>query len=123
MNEVMSGGMYRLWKEKLVSKLNPFPEIPFWIFLNVLAIHGKHLDVAGGTGFGEDKSLIWVEGDAEALQFEDNSMDGYTIAIGIRNVTHIKKALAEAFRVLKRGGKFLCLELNHVDLPIFKRVV
>lgn len=49
-------------------------------------------------GLGDDRSLIWVEGDAEALKFEDNSMDGYTIAFGIRNVTHIEKALAEAYR-------------------------
>ncbi|KAL3625181.1 2-hexaprenyl-6-methoxy-1,4-benzoquinone methyltransferase [Castilleja foliolosa] len=160
MNDVMSGGLHRLWKERLVSKLNPFPGM-------------KHLDVAGGTGdvafrildsinnvgrramrdihddnvldetqifvcdinpnmldvgkkraeergFGNDKSLVWVEGDAEALKFEDNSMDGYTIAFGIRNVTHIENALAEAHRVLKRGGRFLCLELSHVELPIFK---
>ncbi|GFQ01682.1 2-methoxy-6-polyprenyl-1 4-benzoquinol methylase mitochondrial [Phtheirospermum japonicum] len=139
MNDGMSGGLHRLWKERLVSKLNPFPGM-------------KHLDVAGGTGdvafrildsinsvgrramrdihddnvldetqifvcdinsnmlnvgkkraqergFGNDKSLVWVEGDAEALKFEDNSMDGYTIAFGIRNVTHIEKALAEAHRL------------------------
>ncbi|GAA0149660.1 methyltransferase [Lithospermum erythrorhizon] len=71
-------------------------------------------------GHAEDKSLVWVEGDAEALSFEDNSMDAYTIALGIRNVTHIEKALAEAYRVLRRGGRFLCLELSHVDIPIFK---
>ncbi|KAL3825576.1 hypothetical protein ACJIZ3_021605 [Penstemon smallii] len=138
MNDLMSGGLHRLWKERLVSKLNPFPGM-------------KHLDVAGGTGdvafrildsinsvgkramrdiqddnrldetqifvcdinpnmlnvgkkraqergLGGDKSLIWVEGDAEALKFEDESMDGYTIAFGIRNVTHIEKALSEAHR-------------------------
>ncbi|KAG8391480.1 hypothetical protein BUALT_Bualt01G0192100 [Buddleja alternifolia] len=160
MNDLMSGGLHRLWKERLVTKLNPFPGM-------------KHLDVAGGTGdvafrilesinrvgsratrdihddsllnetqifvcdinphmlnvgkkraqergLGQDKSLVWVEGDAEALKFEDNSMDGYTIAFGIRNVTHIEKALAEAHRVLKRGGRFLCLELSHVEVPIFK---
>lgn len=49
-------------------------------------------------GLGEDKSLLWVEGDAEALSFGDNTMDGYTIAFGIRNVTHIEKALSEAYR-------------------------
>ncbi|KAL0426680.1 UNVERIFIED_CONTAM: 2-methoxy-6-polyprenyl-1,4-benzoquinol methylase, mitochondrial [Sesamum latifolium] len=139
MNDLMSGGLHRLWKERLVSELNPFPGM-------------KHLDVAGGTGdvafrilehinsvghramrdteddnlleetkifvcdinpnmlnvgkkraqergLGEDKSLVWVEGDAEALKFEDDSMDGYTIAFGIRNVTHIEKALAEAHRL------------------------
>ncbi|CAI0423156.1 unnamed protein product [Linum tenue] len=144
MNDLMSGGLHRLWKERLVSKLNPFPGM-------------KHLDVAGGTGdvafriletvnsvkrraiqdpsndnlheeteiyvcLGETKSLIWAEGDAEALDFPDNSMDGYTIAFGIRNVTHIEKALVEAHRVLKRGGRFLCLELSHVDVPLLKQV-
>ncbi|KAK4576530.1 hypothetical protein RGQ29_027186 [Quercus rubra] len=163
MNDIMSVGLHRLWKDRLVSKLNPFPGM-------------KHLDVAGGTGdvafrilealnsvkhratqdvlednlheetqiivcdinpnmlnvgkkramergLGEDKSLIWVEGDAEDLKFEDNSLDGYTIAFGIRNVTHIEKVLAEAYsRVLKRGGRFLCLELNHVEVPVFKEL-
>ncbi|OMO93745.1 UbiE/COQ5 methyltransferase [Corchorus capsularis] len=160
MNDLMSAGLHRLWKDRLVSKLNPFPGM-------------KHLDVAGGTGdvafrilervnsigrralqdplndgfqeetqiyvcdinpnmldvgkkralergLREDKSLKWVQGDAEALSFGDNSMDGYTIAFGIRNVTHIEKVLAEAYRVLKRGGRFLCLELSHVEIPVFK---
>ncbi|XP_022158098.1 2-methoxy-6-polyprenyl-1,4-benzoquinol methylase, mitochondrial isoform X3 [Momordica charantia] len=162
MNDLMSAGLHRLWKDRLVSELNPFPGM-------------KHLDVAGGTGdvafrilesindikrramqdvreddlqeetqiyvcdvnpnmlnvgknraiergLGEEKSLIWVEGDAEALSFQDNSMDGYTIAFGIRNVTHIEKALDEAYRVLKRGGRFLCLELSHVEAPVFKEL-
>ncbi|KAJ8747340.1 hypothetical protein K2173_013163 [Erythroxylum novogranatense] len=158
MNDLMSVGLHRLWKDRLVSKLSPFPGM-------------KHLDVAGGTGdiafriletvnsirsralqdpcydplqeeteiyvcdinpnmlnvgrkraiergLGKDKSLIWVEGNAEALTFQDNSMDGYTIAFGIRNVTHIEKVLDEAHRVLKRGGRFLCLELSHVEVPL-----
>lgn len=162
MNDLMSGGLHRLWKDRLVSKLNPFPGM-------------KHLDVAGGTGdvafrilesinsvkrralqdspednlleetqiyvcdinpnmlnvgkkrarergLTEDRPVVWVEGDAEALNFEDNSMDGYTIAFGIRNVTYIEKVLAEAYRVLKRGGRFLCLELSHVEVPIFKEL-
>ncbi|KAF4353461.1 2-methoxy-6-polyprenyl-1,4-benzoquinol methylase, mitochondrial [Cannabis sativa] len=162
MNDVMTAGLHRLWKDRLVSELNPFPGM-------------KHLDVAGGTGdvafriletinstrrralqdvhedglgeetqiyvcdinpnmldvgkkralekgLGEHQSLIWVEGNAEALSFENASMDGYTIAFGIRNVTHIEKVLAEAYRVLKPGGRFLCLELSHVDVPVFKEV-
>ncbi|XVF69966.1 hypothetical protein PTKIN_Ptkin11bG0123200 [Pterospermum kingtungense] len=162
MNDFMSAGLHRLWKDRLVSELSPFPGM-------------KHLDVAGGTGdvafrilesiksirrrtlqdplndglqeetqifvcdinpnmlnvgkkralergLGEDKSLTWVQGDAEALCFEDNSMDGYTIAFGIRNVTHIEKVLAEAYRVLKRGGRFLCLELSHAEIPVFKEL-
>ncbi|KQK11826.1 2-methoxy-6-polyprenyl-1,4-benzoquinol methylase, mitochondrial [Brachypodium distachyon] len=161
MNDLMSVGLHRLWKDRLISKLNPFPGM-------------KHLDVAGGTGdvafrvveriksvshramqgtltdieedthiyvcdinpnmldvgkkraaergYSEEHCLSWVEGDAEALSFEDGSMDGYTIAFGIRNVTHIEKALSEAYRVLKKGGRFLCLELSHVDVPIFKDI-
>ncbi|XP_038978470.1 2-methoxy-6-polyprenyl-1,4-benzoquinol methylase, mitochondrial isoform X2 [Phoenix dactylifera] len=161
MNDMMSAGLHRLWKDRLVSKLHPFPGM-------------KHLDVAGGTGdvafrvlesinsvsrramqhglaeteeetqiyicdinpnmlnvgkkraiergLGENHCLHWIEGDAEALSFDDGSMDGYTIAFGIRNVTRIEKALAEAYRVLKRGGRFLCLELSHVELPIFKQL-
>ncbi|XP_058093338.1 2-methoxy-6-polyprenyl-1,4-benzoquinol methylase, mitochondrial isoform X2 [Magnolia sinica] len=162
MNDLMSAGLHRLWKDRLVSNLHPF-------------LGMKHLDVAGGTGdiafrvletinsvnrramqdfvadhfendtqiyvcdinpnmlnvgkkravergLGEDRALIWVEGDAEALSFGDDSMDGYTIAFGIRNVTHIEKVLAEAYRVLKRGGRFLCLELSHVELPVVKQL-
>ncbi|KAK8447252.1 hypothetical protein SEVIR_8G033900v4 [Setaria viridis] len=156
MNDLMSVGLHRLWKDRLllhtlavadsffflthsnqlrffsfrlVSKLNPFPGM-------------KHLDVAGGTGdvafrvleriksvghramqgYSEEHCLSWIQGDAEALSFEDGSMDGYTIAFGIRNVTHIEKALSEAYRVLKRGGRFLCLELSHVDVPVFKQI-
>ncbi|KAJ7514229.1 hypothetical protein O6H91_23G034200 [Diphasiastrum complanatum] len=161
MNDIMSGGLHRLWKDRLVSKLRPFPGM-------------QHLDVAGGTGdvafrivdaiytreqrsfrgmlanteakdetrvyvcdinpamlevgqkraldrgLAECPALVWMQGDAEALSFEDGSVDGYTIAFGIRNVTHIEKALKEAHRVLKRGGRFLCLELSHVQFPIFK---
>ncbi|KAK1420869.1 hypothetical protein QVD17_22794 [Tagetes erecta] len=68
-------------------------------------------------GLGDLESLVWVEGDAEKLPFEDNSMDSYTIAFGMRNVTHIEKVLAEAYRVLKKGGKFVCLELCHYSDP------
>lgn len=61
------------------------------------------------SGLGEDKSLIWVEGDAEKLKFGDDLMDGYTIAFGIRNVTHIEKALAEAYRFPSNYMRFLSL--------------
>jgi demethylmenaquinone methyltransferase/2-methoxy-6-polyprenyl-1,4-benzoquinol methylase len=63
-----------------------------------------------------------VEGNAEALPFPDKSFDAYTIAFGIRNVTHIDRALAEAYRVLKTGGRFLCLEFSEVDVPILDRI-
>ncbi|XP_073158768.1 2-methoxy-6-polyprenyl-1,4-benzoquinol methylase, mitochondrial isoform X2 [Henckelia pumila] len=147
MNDLMSGGMHRLWKEKFVfsfdwdvafrilESINDVgrralrdqdDNVPEETQIFVCDINSNMLTVgkkrAQERGFGEDKSLVWVEGDAEELKFEDNSMDGYTIAFGIRNVTHIEKALAEAFRVLKRGGRFLCLELSHVELPIFKEL-
>ncbi|KAK1420867.1 hypothetical protein QVD17_22791 [Tagetes erecta] len=73
-------------------------------------------------GLGDFESLVWIQGDAERLTFADNSMDSYTIAFGMRNATHIEKVLAEAHRVLKKGGTFLCLELCHDCAQIFKHV-
>jgi len=141
MNDVMSAGVHRIWKDAMVEWLNPRPG---W----------KTIDVAGGTGdiafrivemarrrggeaavtvcdinekmVGEGKrraettgeaAITWTVGDAEALPAPDNSFDAYTIAFGIRNVTHIEKALAEARRVLKPGGRFLCLEFSQVEVP------
>ena len=141
MNDLMSAGVHRLWKDAMVEWLNPRPD---W---NVL-------DVAGGTGDvafliadlvhqrgGEaqitvcdinadmvrkgvrraqakgEHAIHWVTGDAEALPIPDASMDAYTIAFGIRNVTHIDKALREAWRVLKLGGRFVCLEFSRVEAP------
>jgi demethylmenaquinone methyltransferase/2-methoxy-6-polyprenyl-1,4-benzoquinol methylase len=142
MNDLMSGGLHRLWKDDLVAMLNP-PRGQGTF---------SHLDVAGGTGdvafrilraggpnvrvtladispemVGEGRKRAEADGllgrctfsvgNAEALPFPDKSFDGYTIAFGIRNVTHIDRALAEAFRVLKPGGRFLCLEFSQVDVP------
>ena len=142
MNDLMSGGLHRAWKDVLVSKVKPS---------RTRAFH--HLDVAGGTGdvafrvaraggpqthvtvldinpdmlaVGQERagklrriaaSLDFVEGNAEELPLEPNSYDCYTIAFGIRNVPRIDRALAEAHRVLKRGGHFLCLEFSDVDVP------
>jgi demethylmenaquinone methyltransferase/2-methoxy-6-polyprenyl-1,4-benzoquinol methylase len=141
MNDLMSAGVHRLWKDAMVEWLNPQP--------------GQSvLDVAGGTGdiafriaglararggeavitvcdinekmLGEgvrradeagEQSLQWVCGDAQTLPIPDSSMDAYTIAFGIRNVTRIDAALKEARRVLKPGGRFLCLEFSRVVAP------
>lgn len=146
MNDLMSGGLHRLWKDAMVAWLNP-PRRAGW----------KALDVAGGTGDiafrlveasglhahatvldinasmlevgqqrAERKKLTenteFVEGNAEELPFEDDSFDAYTIAFGIRNVPHINEALAEAYRVLKPGGRFLCLEFSEVDMPLLDKV-
>lgn len=141
MNDLMSGGVHRLWKDAMVDWLNP---LPGW----------NCLDVAGGTGdiafriakqarkrggeaqitvcdinpdmLGEgvkraealgETGIGWVAGDAQVLPMPDNSFDSYTIAFGIRNVTRIELALAEARRVLKPGGRFLCLEFSQVVVP------
>jgi demethylmenaquinone methyltransferase/2-methoxy-6-polyprenyl-1,4-benzoquinol methylase len=141
MNDLMSAGVHRIWKDAMVEWLNPRPG---W----------KTIDVAGGTGdiafrivemarnrggeaavtvcdinekmVAEGKrraeakgegAITWTVGDAEALPVPDGSLDAYTIAFGIRNVTHIEKALSEARRALKPGGRFLCLEFSQVDVP------
>lgn len=140
MNDAMSGGMHRLWKDRFVRRLKPRK--------------GEHiLDMAGGTGdiafriakmgalvtvsdinadmlaVGMERAekreiagLSWSEQNAETLSFDASAFDGYTIAFGIRNVTHIDKALAEAHRVLKPGGRFFCLEFSTVEWPGLKNV-
>lgn len=137
MNDAMSGGMHRLWKDRFVRRVKPRA--------------GEYiLDMAGGTGdisfrmapsgaaitvadinpdmlsVGIDRAasrgidgLVWTEANAETLQFPDRSFDAYTIAFGIRNVTEIPAALREAHRVLKRGGRFFCLEFSTTLWPGF----
>jgi 2-methoxy-6-polyprenyl-1,4-benzoquinol methylase len=159
MNDVMSAGIHRYWKDKFVTTLNPLPD-------------SHILDVAGGTGdiafrcldrmnsssaffsrkpsasgsagrrapsvtvcdinpsmlsVGKERgkargytestvpSVEWVVGDAEQLPIQDESMDAYTIAFGIRNCTRIEQVLKEAHRVLKKGGRFMCLEFSHLE--------
>jgi demethylmenaquinone methyltransferase / 2-methoxy-6-polyprenyl-1,4-benzoquinol methylase len=147
MNDLMSGGLHRAWKDIMVNTLNPPKnDAPFAL-----------LDVAGGTGdvafraakaagsgfratvcdinlnmlnVGRERAakqhlndrVAFVEGNAEALAFPDRVFDGYTIAFGIRNVPRIDAALAEAFRTLRPGGRFLCLEFSTVDVPGLDRL-
>lgn len=152
MNDLMSFGVHRLWKDSFIDQLNPRP--------------GKsYLDVAGGTGDisfriqkrlahrqsqispeshiqicdineamireGRHRSenerldnirLEWVCGDAEHLPIPDRSIDYFTIAFGIRNVTHIDQVLEEAYRVLRPGGRFMCLEFSDVDIPVIEKI-
>jgi len=147
MNDVMSGGMHRLWKNAMVASLAPprkprgewhsidvaggTGDIAFRIVdssrlsvkTTVLDINSSMLDV--GRERAEKRNLNayvdFVEGNAEALPFADNSFDAYTIAFGIRNVPKVQTALEEAFRVLKIGGRFLCLEFSEVDVPILDK--
>lgn len=147
MNDVMSAGLHRLWKDAMVSRLAPprSGRRPFRV-----------VDVAGGTGdiafriversggharvtvadinasmleVGRDRAaerriegVTFTEANAEALPFEDESFDAYTIAFGIRNVPRIDVALSEAFRVLRPGGRFLCLEFSQVEAPGIDRL-
>jgi demethylmenaquinone methyltransferase/2-methoxy-6-polyprenyl-1,4-benzoquinol methylase len=143
MNDLMSGGIHRVWKNHLIRRIRPRA--------------GYHyLDVAGGTGdiafrirertggkahitlcdlntemlsVGRDRALNkgygdlnWVTGNAESLPIPNQTVDVYTIAFGLRNVTHIDTALAEAFRVLKPGGRFYCLEFSHVRDPLMSKI-
>jgi demethylmenaquinone methyltransferase / 2-methoxy-6-polyprenyl-1,4-benzoquinol methylase len=142
MNDLMSGGIHRLWKTAMIDWLRPRP--------------GMHLlDVGGGTGdiafrfqdagggpvivadinhemlkvgrgraadAGRGAGLSWLCADAECLPIGDASVDAYTIAFCIRNVTRIDRVLAEARRVLKPGGRFLCLEFSRVVLPLVDRL-
>jgi demethylmenaquinone methyltransferase/2-methoxy-6-polyprenyl-1,4-benzoquinol methylase len=140
MNDLMSGGLHRLWKDELVSWLAPPKSVAPYALLDVAGGTGdvamRVLDAAGpGTRAticdisaemieagraraGEDRRLAFVQGNAENLPFPDQSFDAYTIAFGVRNVTHVEAALAEAFRVLKPGGRFLCLEFSTVEVPL-----
>jgi demethylmenaquinone methyltransferase / 2-methoxy-6-polyprenyl-1,4-benzoquinol methylase len=140
MNDLMSGGLHRLWKDDFVTLLNPPRNARTFEVLDVAGGTGDiafRIARAGGTGThvtiadispemvregqarAEREQLSqrcdFTVGNAEKLAFPDKSFDAYTIAFGIRNVTHIDLALAEAHRVLKPGGRFLCLEFSHVE--------
>ncbi len=140
MNDAMSGGMHRLWKDRFVRRVKPRSgetivdlaggtgDIAFRLAksgaqVTVADINPAMLDVgkerAAKRGI---EGLSWSEQNAEALGFADNSFDAYTIAFGIRNVTDIPAALAEAHRVLKRGGRFFCLEFSTTQWPGFSTV-
>ena len=145
MNDLMSGGLHRAWKDALVTAVNP-PKNDRTFAL---------LDLAGGTGdvafrvadkggpgtrvtvadinaemlaVGRERAakarrkVTFIEANAEALPFPDKSFDAVTVAFGIRNVPRIDLALAEAHRVLKTGGHFLCLEFSSVDVPALDRL-
>ncbi|MEL6225796.1 MAG: bifunctional demethylmenaquinone methyltransferase/2-methoxy-6-polyprenyl-1,4-benzoquinol methylase UbiE [Pseudomonadota bacterium] len=147
MNDLMSGGLHRAWKSHFVTLVNPPKGSRAFRHLDVAGGTG---DIAmrvvrrGGpmttsvicdispemlsvgeervAAAGLDAQIRCVEGNAEALAFERSAFDCYTIAFGIRNVTEINKALAEAYRVLKPGGRFLCLEFSDVTIPGLDRL-
>jgi demethylmenaquinone methyltransferase / 2-methoxy-6-polyprenyl-1,4-benzoquinol methylase len=137
MNDVMSGGLHRLWKDDFVRRVRPrrgeqildmaggTGDIAFRLArrgaqVTVGDINQEMLDV--GISRAERRQIrgiVWALENAEKLSFADKSFDAYTIAFGIRNVTHIDAALAEARRVLKTGGRFFCLEFSTTSWPGF----
>lgn len=140
MNDAMSVGMHRLWKDKFVKRVRPQPgetildmaggtgDIAFRMAkhgaqITVSDINQDMLDVgierAAKRGI---EGLEWSRQNAEELTFPDRVFDAYTIAFGIRNVTHIDRALAEAHRVLKFGGRFFCLEFSTTEWPGFSEI-
>jgi demethylmenaquinone methyltransferase/2-methoxy-6-polyprenyl-1,4-benzoquinol methylase len=138
MNDAMSGGMHRLWKNRFVDRVKPQPgeaildmaggtgDIAFRLAergaeVTVSDINQEMLDVGIERALKQGMDgLVWSRQNAEELTFPDRMFDAYTIAFGIRNVTHIAKALAEAHRVLKFGGRFFCLEFSTTEWPGFK---
>ncbi len=147
MNDVMSAGVHRLWKRALIDRLDPRPgealidvaggtgDVAFSA-LKRARQKGGDCEVAvcdineSMLKVGRDRAvdrnfmtgLDWVCGNAESLPFDDASFDAYTIAFGMRNVTRLDRALSEAYRVLRPGGRFLCLEFSSVVLPGLDRL-
>ena len=138
MNDAMSGGMHRLWKDQFVRRVKPQPgeaildmaggtgDIAFRLAdrgasVTVADINQEMLDVGVERALerGID-GLVWSRQNAEELSYPACSFDAYTIAFGIRNVTRIDRALSEAHRVLKFGGRFFCLEFSTTEWPGFK---
>jgi demethylmenaquinone methyltransferase/2-methoxy-6-polyprenyl-1,4-benzoquinol methylase len=137
MNDLMSGGMHRLWKDRFVARVKPRPgedildmaggtgDVAFrmarrGVRVTVADINADMLEV--GKGRAEKRGLAgltWKVENAEALTFSDSIFDGYTIVFGIRNVTDVPAALRECHRVLKRGGRFYCMEFSSSDWPGF----
>jgi demethylmenaquinone methyltransferase / 2-methoxy-6-polyprenyl-1,4-benzoquinol methylase len=147
MNDLMSGGLHRAWKDALVTAVNPpssdnefalldlaggTGDVAFRVVeaggpstrVTVCDINAKMLAVGAerATERGHDGAVTFEQGNAEELSYPDRSFDCVTIAFGIRNVPRIERALAEAHRVLKIGGRFLCLEFSSVDVPGLDRL-
>ncbi|MET0538171.1 MAG: class I SAM-dependent methyltransferase [Xanthobacteraceae bacterium] len=142
MNDLMSGGLHRAWKDTLVTAVNPPKDArPFAVLdlaggtgdvaLRIAAaggagtrcavadINAEMLAIGGARAYEYGYDISFIEANAEALPFRERSFDAVTVAFGIRNVPQIETALKEAHRVLRIGGRFLCLEFSNADVPGF----
>jgi demethylmenaquinone methyltransferase / 2-methoxy-6-polyprenyl-1,4-benzoquinol methylase len=137
MNDIMSFGVHRLWKEKFITWMNPHSDS---LLIDVASGTGdiaklfskknnnsstitcvepnNRMFEAGKASSKNFKNIKWIKAHAEKLPIKDNTFDFYSISYGIRNVTDINKTLSEAFRVLKPGGRFMCLEFSKIDNEI-----
>jgi demethylmenaquinone methyltransferase / 2-methoxy-6-polyprenyl-1,4-benzoquinol methylase len=145
MNDLMSGGLHRAWKNALVTALNPprgmqpfalldlaggTGDIAFRVMettgassrITVLDINSEMLEVGRARARQRDYHIAFIRGSGEILPFRDRIYDAVTVGFGIRNMPRIERALAEAYRVLRIGGRFLCLEFSSVDIPGFDRL-
>ncbi len=147
MNDLMSSGMHRLWKDDFLTMLNPPKSATLFHVLDVAGGTGDiafRISDAGGSGTkvtiadiskemvaegqkrgdreGYSQRVNFTVGNAQSLAFPDRQFDAYTIAFGIRNVPRIEDALKEAYRVLKPGGRFMCLEFSHMELELAQKI-
>ncbi|MCH8615128.1 class I SAM-dependent methyltransferase [Sphingomonas sp. SM33] len=139
MNDLMSGGLHRLWKDRFVNRVKPRAgedildmaggtgDVAFRMArrgarVTVSDINADMLEEGKKRAEARDLDLRWQVENAEALTFDDAQFDAYTIVFGIRNVTDIPAALREAHRVLKRGGRFFCMEFSSSDWPGFSQL-
>ena len=140
MNDIMSLGIHRVWKKKFIDMLNPqkgkkLVDVASGtgdivkIYLNEINNMGQVYCVDENQGmldlnknkFNKNKNIKWFCNNAEKLPFKNDYFDYYTISFGIRNISNIENALDEAYRVLKPGGRFLCLEFSKVKNEILKK--
>ena len=148
MNDLMSGGVHRLWKDAAAARLNPQPgEVIIDCAggtgdmarrfqklaeaargrrggapVKVVVVDYNARMIEAGRERGDDAHVVWAVGDAQALPLPDASANGYCISFGLRNVTDIARALADARRVLKPGGRFLCLEFSRPTASAMRRI-
>ena len=134
MNDIMSFGIHRIWKEKFIDWMNPLPNTKLidvasgtgditQLYLNKLNNLGHAVCLEpndqmlkqGKTKLKNYKNIKWINAQAENIPINDNTFDYYTISFGIRNVSDINLSLKEAFRVLKPGGRFMCLEFSKIN--------